>query len=159
MNAEEGYCERRREWAVLRGLSVVYCQEAETARTGLSWTKINGWKNRHTRVHTNTHLHMYKYKQKTGNRTQRKESICMSQVIRVSLICSVTEFTLFWPIGHQHFYRSAIQKNAAERYIRQQGWPEMLHSRTGCHELKDRLYIIKYVFPEVCKHTWICPLI
>lgn len=80
MNAEEGYCERRREWAVPRGLSVVYCWEAGTARTGLSWKKINVWKNKHTPVHTNTHFCIktcINTNKKLATEHKEKESICM----------------------------------------------------------------------------------
>lgn len=141
MNAEEGHCERRREWAVPRGLRVVYCWEAGTAWTGLSWKKINVWKNKHTPVHTNTHFCIntcINTNKKLATEHKEKESICMksqSDLFSHGICSLLTHRT-------QTFLPTSHPENAAERYIRQQGWPETLCSRTGYHK-KDRLYIIK----------------
>lgn len=51
-----------------------------------------------TGTHVCTQTHTYtciNTNRKLATEHKEKESICMSQVIRVSLICSVTEFTLF----------------------------------------------------------------
>lgn len=115
-----------------------------------------------TSTHLCTQTHTYTYintNRKLATEYREKESICMSQVIRVSLICSVMEFAFFWPIGHKHFYKPAIQKMLQKDI--QGTWDGLrrciqvkatITGRTGCISPK-------YEFPEVCKHTWICPLI
>lgn len=113
---------------------------AERREKAWFWKKIVVQKNTCTRVHANTHLHIYKPKEKVGSWTQRERKHCPSQVIREPAPFS---HLMCFLLTHRTpaFSQTCHPENAAERYRRRQEWSEMLHARTGYHELKDRLYV------------------
>lgn len=132
----------------LEGLVLSIAERQKLHKKALCWKNINVQKNTCTRVHTNTHLHIYKHKQILATEHKEKESICTRQVIREPApfrhrICFI--LTRRTPA----FLQTCHPENAAGRYTRRQEWSEMLHARTGYHELKDRLHVIgKMSFPR-----------
>lgn len=107
------------------------------------------YKRTHVHVCTQTHTYMHiNTDKKLATEHKEEESVCSSQVIRESALFS---HGICFLLTHRTpaFLQICHPENAAERYIRRQEWSEMLHARTGYHELKDRLCVIgKMSFPR-----------
>lgn len=156
MNAKEGYCERRITKQPLEGsvLSIAERQKLQKKPCpGTRWM----YKRTHAHMCTQTHTHINTNK-KLATEHKEKECICTSQMIVEQALLS-QRICFLLTDKTPAFLQTCHPENAAER-CKNAGvvWDAACKNRLPwvegqvvCHWEDE--------FPEVYKHTWICPLI